>query len=121
MDSTARRELWPPLSLDGRSLCKLGYRIARDDRDVLDRAFPGSRRSAVRRPLGRHLFDFLFRWLPGMAEDGLLVGTNYTRQLHGLELEPLELQKEIMVRMTGERFLEYRQRLDEGLEVQKGP
>jgi hypothetical protein len=72
-------------------------------------------------PAELSLFNFLFRWLPGMAHDGLFVGTNYTRQLHGLELEPLELQKEIMVRMTGEQFLEYRHRLDEGLKVQKGP
>ena len=68
------------------------------------------------------LFDFLFRWLPGMADDKLLAGTNYTGQLHGLELEPLDLQREILIAMSEQQFAAYRRRLDDGLEAQRdGP
>src|ERR1700750_1450237 len=34
------------------------------------------------------LYDVLFRWLPGMHEDEVLVGTNLTDEKIGLELEP---------------------------------
>jgi hypothetical protein len=37
---------------------------------------------------------FLERWLPGMAADGCLVGTNWNAQLCGHEIEPLELKRE---------------------------
>ena len=42
------------------------------------------------------LFDFLFRWLPGMAGDGVLAGTNFTGALHGLASDARELQEELM-------------------------
>src|ERR1700759_4309749 len=35
------------------------------------------------------LFDFLFRWLPGMDDDDVLVGTNWTPDLEGKEVEPI--------------------------------
>lgn len=38
---------------------------------------------------------FLEEWLPGMAEDGLLVGTNWNPDLIGREIEPLDLKEEI--------------------------
>ena len=41
------------------------------------------------------LFDFLFRYLPGMHDDEVLVGTNFTGDLHGLEKEPADLQREL--------------------------
>src|SRR5688572_15034426 len=31
------------------------------------------------------LFDFLFRWLSGMEQDGVLAGTNFNGDLAGLE------------------------------------
>ena len=34
---------------------------------------------------------FLEHWLPGMANDHCLVGTNWSAQLCGCEVEPLEL------------------------------
>src|SRR5688500_17243747 len=34
------------------------------------------------------LFDLLFRWLPGMSNDGVLAGPNWTEDLIGLELNP---------------------------------
>ena len=41
------------------------------------------------------LFDFLFRWLPGMSGDGLMAGPNWNHELVGLELDPLELREHI--------------------------
>src|SRR5215510_7440086 len=32
------------------------------------------------------LFDVIYRWLPGMADDGVLAGPNWTGDLTGLEL-----------------------------------
>src|SRR4051794_32549053 len=41
------------------------------------------------------LFDFMYRWLPGMSRDGVLAGPNWTANLMGLELDPFELRKAI--------------------------
>ena len=41
------------------------------------------------------LFDFLYRWLPGMSGDGVRAGTNWTGDLVGLEKDPFELREEI--------------------------
>jgi hypothetical protein len=41
------------------------------------------------------LEGFLRAWLPGMARDGVLVGTNWNAHLIGLEVEPLELRQEL--------------------------
>lgn len=41
------------------------------------------------------LFDFLFRWLPGMSRDGVMAGPNWSQDLTGLELDPLELRERI--------------------------
>ncbi|TDU64153.1 uncharacterized protein DUF2750 [Prosthecobacter fusiformis] len=41
------------------------------------------------------LFDFLFRWLPGMSGDGVMAGPNWNHELVGLELDPLELREQI--------------------------
>ena len=41
------------------------------------------------------LFDFLFRWLPGMSRDGVLAGSNWTHDLIGIEKNPLELREAI--------------------------
>jgi hypothetical protein len=41
------------------------------------------------------LFDFIYRWLPGLHRDGHLAGTNWTGDLIGLEVEPTELQAQL--------------------------
>lgn len=41
------------------------------------------------------LFDFLFRWLPGMSGDGVIAGPNWNQELVGLELDPFELREQI--------------------------
>ncbi len=38
------------------------------------------------------LFDFLYRWLPGMTADGHLAGPNWTGDLIGIEIEPYDLR-----------------------------
>jgi hypothetical protein len=55
------------------------------------------------------LFDFLFRWLPGMSSDGALAGTNWTAEMIGIESDPKKLQDEIADQMPKamlDRYLE---------------
>ena len=46
-------------------------------------------------PASMPLFDFMYRWLPGMSRDGVLAGSNWTGDLSGLELDPFELRQAI--------------------------
>ena len=57
------------------------------------------------------LFDFLFRWLPGMAGDGVLAGTNFTGALHGLASDARELQEELMEALPKELAVAYIDRM----------
>ncbi len=57
------------------------------------------------------LFDLLFRWLPGLARDGHLCGTNWTGELVGLEIEPDALQRELLDRLPAELLQQYRDQL----------
>ena len=41
------------------------------------------------------LFDLLYRWLPGMTQDRVLAGPNWTGDLVGLEIDPKELRNEL--------------------------
>lgn len=41
------------------------------------------------------LDDFLIDWLPGMHEDDALVGPDWNTELEGLEIEPMDLAKEL--------------------------
>ena len=56
------------------------------------------------------LFDFLYRWLPGMSEDGVLAGTNWTGDLVGVEADPFDLRTEIEGILPPEVAEEYRVR-----------
>lgn len=51
------------------------------------------------------LFDFLFRWLPGMSGDGVLAGPNWNQDLVGLELDPFELRETIEAALSPEQAL----------------
>ncbi|MES2921701.1 MAG: DUF2750 domain-containing protein [Verrucomicrobiota bacterium] len=46
------------------------------------------------------LFDFLFRWLPGMSGDSVLAGPNWNQDLVGLELDPFELRELVEAELT---------------------
>lgn len=48
------------------------------------------------------LFDFLFRWLPGMSGDGRLAGPNWSAGLTGCEVDPFELRNRIEHAMSAE-------------------
>jgi len=67
------------------------------------------------------LFDFLFRWLPGMHDDEALVGTNLSNDKLGLEIEPADLEEELRDAM-GEKMIEkYEARLEKELTEEKKP
>lgn len=51
------------------------------------------------------LFDFLFRWLPGMSGDGVLAGPNWNQDLVGRELDPLELRETIEAALSAKQAL----------------
>ena len=53
--------------------------------------------------LSMPLFDFLFRWLPGMSGDGVLAGPNWNQDLVGLELDPFELRESIELALSSEQ------------------
>jgi hypothetical protein len=59
------------------------------------------------------LFDFLYRWLPGMTGDGVLAGPNWTGDLIGLEMEAFPLRESIESIMTREHLERYRKQCDE--------
>jgi hypothetical protein len=65
------------------------------------------------------LSDFLFRWLPGMDDDDVLVGTNWTADLEGKEVEPLALQDEILDAMSDELRTSYLDRLAKDIQEAK--
>lgn len=48
------------------------------------------------KPQTVELTEFIEQWLPGMYEEGIVVGTNWTPALEGLELDPLSLAIEIV-------------------------
>jgi hypothetical protein len=53
------------------------------------------------------LFDFLYRWLPGMTDDGVLAGVNWNGDLCGDEVDPFELRTEIEGHMSSKLREEY--------------
>ena len=54
---------------------------------------------AIYKPTSINLDLFMERWLPGMAKDDCLVGTNWNARLCGYEIEPLTLKAEIEARL----------------------
>jgi hypothetical protein len=58
------------------------------------------------------LFDVLFRWLPGMAKDEVLAGPNWTGDLIGMELNPLQVQKDLYAALSPEQRTDYKVRLN---------
>ena len=53
------------------------------------------------------LFDFLYRWLPGMSGDNVLAGTNWNADLVGAEIDPFQLREEIEEQMGRELLESY--------------
>ena len=59
------------------------------------------------------LFEFLYRWLPGMSGDGVLAGPNWNGSLVGREIDPFELREEIEQRMPSELVDKYEAKYNE--------
>lgn len=49
------------------------------------------------------LFDFMYRWLPGMSGDGVLAGPNWSAALTGCEIDPFALRERIEAAMAPDR------------------
>ena len=47
------------------------------------------------KPVAMNLDEFVEDWLVGMDEDGVLVGPNWNADLEGLEVEPIEIAKQL--------------------------
>ena len=50
------------------------------------------------------LYNFLFRWLPGMSSEGVFAGTNWTGDLVGLEYNAYKLRLEIEAALSSEQI-----------------
>lgn len=59
------------------------------------------------------LFDFLYRWLPGMSGDGVLAGPNWTGELIGREIDPFELRELIEDKIPSELTEKYELKYNE--------
>lgn len=53
------------------------------------------------------LFDFLVGWLPGMDEDAVLTGLNWTKDLVGIETDPDQLRDDIQQQLPAETLTRY--------------
>ena len=53
------------------------------------------------------LFDFLYRWLPGMSGDGVLAGPNWNGDLVGKEIDPFEFRELIEKQMPSNLLQTY--------------
>ena len=59
------------------------------------------------------LFDFLYRWLPGMSGDGVLAGPNWNVDLVGRETDPFELREILEEKMPSELVAKYENKYNE--------
>lgn len=103
--------VWALKGSDGFAWCESNEH---DERDVIvfwsDRAYAERvRKSAFPEyaPVELSLFDFLFRWLPGMSNDGVLAGANWTGHLIGVESEPERLHEQIVGSMPDDMRVRY--------------
>jgi len=116
--------VWALQSSDGFASCPS---LADEAREVLmfwsDRA-PAARVQQTSfpeyDPIELKLFDFLFRWLPGMERDRALAGTNWNADLAGLELDPATLRDQLLTALGPDRARDYAQRLQNALKRQEG-
>lgn len=65
------------------------------------------------------LFDFLFRWLVGMSDDGVAAGTNWIGDLVGLEFDPQDLKDGVEEAMGNDMFNNYTEELERQIAEQQ--
>ena len=70
-------------------------------------------------PERMELFDLLYRWLPGMSQDGVFAGPNWTGDLVGLELDPLELREDLEKRLSAEQKATFAERFRKAKDAEK--
>ena len=116
-------EAWVLSSESGAAFCESNEQ---DDTDVIlffsDSAYAKrvQKQSIPGQDVERvDLFDLLYRWLPGMKQDGVLAGPNWTGDLVGLEIEPEELQGEFVKQMSEEQRTEFAERFRQELAEQE--
>ena len=95
----AAGEVWGLQSDDGWAVCDSNEF---DDRRVMpflsDRAYAGRAAKeewAGYEPARIAISDFIDRWLKGMHDDGVLVGTNWDANNCGLEVDAIDLAQEL--------------------------
>lgn len=113
--TVASGEAWLLSSPEGTAVCEsdefedtdviLFFSTLADARLVQAKLFPGHKPEKIA------LFDLLFRWLPGMAKDGVLVGPNWTSDLLGQEMEPAELSEELTDNLSPKQEADFAARL----------
>jgi len=62
------------------------------------------------------LLEFIFKWLSGMSEDEVLAGVNWTGAPEGLELDPEQLQDDLLEAMGDEMRTAYYDALQAALD-----
>lgn len=67
------------------------------------------------------LLEFVFKWLPGMAEDEVLAGANWTGDPGGLELDSEQLQDDLLEAMGEEMRATYYDALQAALDPALDP
>lgn len=55
------------------------------------------------KPQSVKLTEFIAEWLPGMYDEGIAVGTNWTNDLEGVEIDPLSLALELVGEMIEQK------------------
>lgn len=107
-----QEEVWYLLHPEGGAATS----VSMDDRETVVLLFWSDRAHAARakaesfpnfEETSLDLFEFLFRWLPGMTGDHVLAGTNWTQDLIGLEKDPRELHEEMNNQMPAELRTRY--------------
>lgn len=91
-------QVWGLRSADGWATCPSNH----DDADVLlfwsDQAYAkrlAEKEWASYMPTAIDLPSFIENWLHGMHQDTLLAGVNFDADLAGLEIDPLDLAREL--------------------------
>jgi hypothetical protein len=102
----------PDVVTDGNRVARDVYLFFSDEayaKRALRESWPDVPRCSAR---SISLFDFLYRWLPGLHRDGHLAGTNWTGDLIGLELEPSELKAQLHSRLPQDLRVQFREILN---------